>query len=415
MLQGPHGPFFRKLAEMLRDAGHSTLQVCFNRGDEAFAQRPFHAFTGSLEDWPSELGALLADGVSDVVLYGEVRPIHAQALSQARALGLRTHIFEEGYLRPFWITYERLGTCGNSPVVETGISEMEQSLEATGDPTQGAPARWGELRRHVYLGALYHFWVLCANRRYAGIPPHRAKTVAQEFGLYLKKIALLPVESVTRMVETRGLNRSGAPYSLVLLQLEHDANFRKHSPFASQEEFIRYVIESFAAGAPLHHKLVFKTHPLEDNRVPLRPIVRAAAAQAKVLNRVHFIPGGKLGDLLDMARSAVTVNSTAAEQALWRGLPTRAFGRAVFQKSELTSGQPLEKFFENPVPPDRDAYFIYRRYLLATSQVPGGFYSRLGRARVLRHVLDLMLMENDPYGALSGRPATAQQHLTLVP
>ena len=41
------------------------------------------------------------------------------------------------------------------------------------------------------------------------------------------------------------------------------------------------------------------------------------------------VRGGKLAQLLNHARSVVTVNSTAAQQALWRGLPTRTFGAAV--------------------------------------------------------------------------------------
>jgi capsular polysaccharide export protein len=37
----------------------------------------------------------------------------------------------------------------------------------------------------------------------------------------------------------------------------------------SQTEFVETVIEGFAAGAPAHHHLVFKAHPLEDGRTPL--------------------------------------------------------------------------------------------------------------------------------------------------
>ncbi|MEL7343694.1 MAG: capsule biosynthesis protein CapA [Pseudomonadota bacterium] len=416
MLQGPHGPFFRDLAAMLTKAGHDTLRIGFNRGDQAFAgNMPYRPFLGGLEDWPGEVARLLdEEAITDVVMYGQIRPIHAETLRQAKARGLRTHLFEEGYLRPYWVTYERDGTTGHSPVVTTSIAQMRAALPPQGNAPKPVPATWGELRRHIALGAAYHAWVLLANGDYQGIPPHRSVTVWQEFMLYLKKLALLPSESRTRVRETRRLRRAGTPYTLALLQLEHDANYRVHSPFPTQAAFVTHVIEAFAAGAPPHHQLVFKAHPLEDGRAPVLPTLRDVAKRHGVSERVRYIPGGKLGPLLDMAKSVVTVNSTAAEQALWRGLPTRSFGRAVFDKPSLISHQPLTAFFEDPIAPDSDDYMDYRRYLLATSQIPGGFYSPRGRARILRRAVDMMLDPLDPYARIGQQPASGRQHLAVV-
>jgi capsular polysaccharide export protein len=179
-------------------------------------------------------------------------------------------------------------------------------------------------------------------------------------------------------------------------------------------EFLSVVIDGFAAGAPPHHHLVFKAHPLEDGRTPLRTDIDRLAAEYGVADRVHFIPGGKLGPLLDVARSAVTVNSTAGQQVLWRGLPLRTFGEAVYAKPEFVSTQPLPDFFANPTRPDLRAYRDYRRYLLETSQVPGGFYSARGRRELLRHVTDMMLSADDPYDALRLGNAAHRQQLHPV-
>ena len=138
-------------------------------------------------------------------------------------------------------------------------------------------------------------------------------------------------------------------------------------------EFLELVIEGFATGAPQHHHLVFKAHPLEDGRVALAPAIRRLAAAQGVADRVHFVRGGKLAGLLNLARSAVTVNSTAGQQALWRGLPLRTFGAAIYAKPEFVSNQPLAEFFSQPRRPDSRAYRDFRAYLLETSQVPGGF------------------------------------------
>jgi len=126
------------------------------------------------------------------------------------------------------------------------------------------------------------------------------------------------------------------------------------------------------------------------------------------------VRGGKLAQLLNDARSAVTVNSTAAQQVLWRGIPLKVFGHAVYDQPEFVSTQPLPQFFAGAGRPDNRAYKTYRRYLLETSQVPGGFYSAGGRRQLLRQVVDMMLSDEDPYDALKSGTAAPRQQLRLV-
>ena len=416
-LQGPHGPFFGHLGRMLKAAGAKTWRVGFNKGDEAFwpDTASYIPFTEPAETWPGRAAALLDEkGVTDLVLYGDTRPIHAAAIAAARARGLTVHVFEEGYLRPYWVTYERGGANGNSRIMDLSVDEMRRALEGLDLDLPDAPARWGDMRQHVYYGALYHYFVFLRNGTYANFRPHRALSVAQEFRLYLRRLALMPLHYLDRVQATWRIKTGGFPYHLALLQLAHDASFRDHGPFGTMEEFLRVLIAGFADGAPAHHHLVFKAHPLEDGRTPLRRDIRRIAAEHGVANRVHYVRGGKLARLLNDARSAVTVNSTAAQQALWRGLPLKAFGQAVYLKPEFVSEQPMDEFFQNPTRPDSRAYRDYRHFLLETSQITGSFYSARGRRQLLRQVVDMMLSPEDPYDALrAGRPAP-RQHLRLV-
>ncbi len=254
------------------------------------------------------------------------------------------------------------------------------------------------------------------NRRYRRLASHRAISVGAEFRLYLRKLALMPWAWARNRRAVRAVRRGGFAYHVVLLQLEHDANFLAHSPFDSQRDFIGQVIAHFAAGAARHHHLVFKAHPLEDGRLPLRPIIRGLAEQYGLAERVHFLTGGKLAQLLDGALSAVTVNSTAAQQVLWRGKALRVFGSSVYSKPEFVSNQPLHAFFAQPAGPDIRAYLDYRQFLLETSQLPGNFYSARGRRQVLRQLTDALLRQQDPYDlpARSARQAAAAQHLRSV-
>ena len=416
-LQGPHGPWFHTLAGMLRTAGAEVWRVGFNAGDRAFwfGAPGYIPFRGRSEDWPGALSALIeAHRITDIVLYGDTRPVHAEAVAQGRQRGLTVHVFEEGYLRPYWVTYERGGSNGHSRLVEMSVAEMQAAL-ARADPDQPvAPARWGEMRQHVVYGALYHTFVLFRNGDYRNFRTHRAIPIRREFALHLRRLLAMPFLGAERALRTAALVRSGHPYHVVLLQLEHDASFRTHGPFATMADFLATVIEGFARGAPEHHRLVFKAHPLEDGRAPIRAEIARLARAHGVARRVTYLPGGKLARVLAHARSAVTVNSTAAQQVLFRGIPLKAFGTAVYSKPEFVSDQPLHEFFAAPRRPDVRAYRDYRLYLLETSQIPGGFYSSQGRRSLLRQVVDMMLSPEDPYDALSSGTAAPRQQLRLV-
>ena len=415
-LQGPHGPYFKRLGRMLQAAGATVWRIGLNRGDRAFwPGANYLPFRGKPEAWQASFRAMIAEkSVTDIVLYGDTRPIHAQAIAVAQEVGLTVHVFEEGYLRPYWITYERGGSNGHSRLMQMTVPQMQKALEQLDMDLPDAPARWGDMRQHMFWGALYHWFVLTGFWDYRNFRPHRALTVRQEFWLYVKRLALLPFHRWERIAATLRIKHGGFPYHLVLLQLEHDASFQMHSPFKTMTEFLAMVMEGFAKGAAPHHHIVFKAHPLEDGRVPVAREIRRLARLHRVEARVHFVRGGKLAALLNHARSAITVNSTAAQQVLWRGLPLKTFGAAVYAKPEFVSTQSLKDFFTLPTRPDSRAYRDYRHYLLETSQVPGGFYSSLGRRELLRQVVDMMLQTEDPYDALISGKAAPRQQLRLV-
>ena len=416
-LQGPHGWFFNRLAQGLRASGAQVWRVGFNQGDAFFwrDKAKYIPFCATPDEWPARIRDIITQHkITDIALYGDIRPIHAQAIEAAREMGLAIHIFEEGYLRPYWITYERDGANGNSALMNIDLPEMRKALEKYDLELPDPPAHWGDMRQHIFYGALYHFCVMAFNHRYRNFKPHRDLSVRQEFLLYLKRLWLMPLHWVERHVASWRIRNGGFPYHLILLQLEHDSSFRAHSPFAAQTQFLEKVFSGFARGAPKHHHLVIKAHPLEDGRAPIRETIRQLIKAHGLEGRVHFLRGGKLARLLNHARSGVTVNSTAAQQVLWRGMPLKIFGRAVYDKPEFVSDQSIRTFFARPKRPDARAYRDYRHFLLETSQVPGGYYSLGGRRQLMRHLVDMMLAQDDPYTALIRGDAAPRQQLRMV-
>jgi capsular polysaccharide export protein len=136
------------------------------------------------------------------------------------------HVFEEGYLRPYLVTYERNGSNGHSRLMEMTLADMQEALKQSDLEMPMPPSHWGDMRHHVFYGALYHWFVMFANRRYPNFRPHRSITVTQEFQLYLKRLVMMPIHRWQRLIATARITQGGFPYHLVLLQLEHDASFQ---------------------------------------------------------------------------------------------------------------------------------------------------------------------------------------------
>ena len=135
-------------------------------------------------------------GVTDIVLYGDTRPVHATAIRLARARGLCIHVFEEGELRPWWVTYRN----DRTPPPDLPMRDIRRYLaDRSGRPAE-APEGWGALTRHMVYGALYHAALLAGGQR---IAPHRDVPVAREAALHLKRLFRLP--TAQRPLRTRGL------------------------------------------------------------------------------------------------------------------------------------------------------------------------------------------------------------------
>jgi len=134
-LQGLATRFFERLGSALLNRGHAVHRVNFNGGDRAFWQ-----LSGAIDfrrrehEWPEFLDQLLVDrGVSDIVLFGDCRPLHRAAIRLAETRGVRVHVVEEGYLRPGWIT----------------AAEIEAALgTALAAPPADAPRAPGTLAAH---------------------------------------------------------------------------------------------------------------------------------------------------------------------------------------------------------------------------------------------------------------------------
>ncbi|MEM7546892.1 MAG: capsular biosynthesis protein [Pseudomonadota bacterium] len=417
-LQGPHGPFFHDLALAVRASGASVLKAGVSKADDSEWGNagPYQGYTGRPEGWSEWLQELIAErAVTDLVLYGDTRFYHRAAIEIAQSQKITIHCFEEGYLRPYWITYERGGTNGHSRVMDFSVPMMAEASRIVDYDLLSAPPVWGNAWRHAFHGFRHHADVMFFNKAYPHFQPHRPTDAWREFVLYLKRLMVLPMLVPERRLRERQLLKSGKLYHLVLLQMAIDASMRDHSTYSSVLDFVDDCLTAFAEGAPKDHHIVFKAHPFEDGRERLETRTKYLAKSLGIADRVVFLQGGKLGPLLDRARSAITINSTAGQQALWRGLPLSVHGASVYAKPEFTERRDLAAFFRRPTPPDAVAYREYRQFLLMTSQLRGSFYSASGRRAIVPAATAKMLDSVDPYDRLIATAANLRDQIAAEP
>jgi capsular polysaccharide export protein len=117
LLQGPKGFFFYKLGKYLKKLGKNVYKINFNGGD-LITYPDFinsYNFTGKIENFKEFLKSFIKEKKIDLILmYGDYKPYHKIAIEVCQDLQIDWYIFEEGYIRPHYITMEKFGVNGFS-------------------------------------------------------------------------------------------------------------------------------------------------------------------------------------------------------------------------------------------------------------------------------------------------------------
>ncbi len=378
-LQGVCSPFFAHLGRRLEQDGHQVHKVNFNGGDWANwgLLRASHHHRGGLDALPEFIESLWQRyQVTDQVMFGDCRPIHRASMQRAEQFGVRTHVFEEGYFRPFWVTLEREGVNGHSllPRDPDWFRDVHRRLPAQPEPQRFRSA----FRQRAYHDVRYHLCSALNPLFYPGYTTHAPVTAPVEYAAYLRRFARLPGWKRRDAVAIDALLASKRPYYLLPLQLNGDAQIRDHSRFANMAEVIELVMASFVRDATTEARLVIKNHPLDMGLVNYRRIIARLEQQYDMVGRVLYLESGDLNRLLKHARGTVTVNSTVGGVALEQGCPTLTLADPIYNLPGLTFQGPLEAFWSERPRPDAQLFQAYRDTVIHTTHVNGGFYCERG-------------------------------------
>jgi len=375
-LQGPIGSFFTRLARRLGESGHRSYRINFNGGDRLYwSGGESLDYRGDEAGWPQFLERQLQDwGISDMVLFGDCRPLHQAAVRIARLRGVAVHVFEEGYLRPNWLTLESGGVNRHSCLPREAGWYVEAAAKLP--PWHPGIAVSSSFPYRAAADVQYNLANLLLGWRYGGYRSHKPWHPLAEYRAGARRFFSRPAAARRSAALAGSILAGSRPYYLFPLQLEADAQIRFHSPFGSMAPAIREVIDSFARHAPPQALLAVTEHPLDWGVFDLGAVTRRCARSAGVEERVCFIQGGSPEPLLRGSAGVVTVNSTIGFLAMTFGVAVKSLGHAIYDLPGLSCQEPLDRFWHGPTAPDPVIFDCFRRVVAARTQINGGLYSR---------------------------------------
>ena len=386
MLQGPMGPFFARLAGLLRARGARVWKINFNGGDRLFfGGLDTHDYVGDPAAWTQWLREFVrARQVGAIVLFGQHRPVHEPVAALARELGVQLFVFEEGYLRPSWVTLELDGVNGHSPLPRH--RRAYDALPASALAGAGRERGTGQnFARTAALAAAYGLARALLRPHYPAEVFHRPLNPLVEAACWLRggmRKLMNAARDRAAMAELTSPGHSGRWY-LLPLQVHNDSQILRHSRFRTMEAVIDEVMASFAAHAVADAWLVIKHHPMDRAYREYSQHIERRAGELGVADRVRYVHDLHLPTLLRHARGVVTVNSTTGLQALHHRRPVATLGDCFYAIPGLVHAGPLAAFWTSPGRVDGALFQRFRHYLVKHTQINASFYARAPALDVL--------------------------------
>lgn len=375
-LQGPMGGFFNQVAAWLQGKGIATHKIDFNGGDWIFSNKKNYKqcvdYRGTLAGFSQWLEDFVhQNGVDSVICFGDCRKYHQLAKALCKSLNIEFFVFEEGYIRPDFITFESVGVNANSTFQ---INFNEQNAQELQDEIHEVNNQYWLM---VLSAIMYYIFKVVFHHCYPHYQHHRNTTTKTELlswiksGFRRRKNAWVEPSRFQRFLENKCKQ-----YFVFPLQVHNDSQILVHSELKNMEQYIHLVIQDFSLHSNKSHHLVIKHHPMDRGYRHYAVLIKDLATQYGCVDRVHYFCDIHLPSLLKHSLGVVTVNSTTGLQAFYRGVPVKALGLAIYNVNGLSYQNSLSSFWTDRSNLDENHYAQFRTKLILDTQLNGAFYGK---------------------------------------
>ncbi|EIZ1606813.1 capsule biosynthesis protein [Campylobacter coli] len=370
LLQGPVGTFFHRLAIKMKKNKTKVFKLNFNGGDFLFypSGKRCKCDEKDLENFYENF--FKEKKTDAIVMYNDCRLIHAKAIKVAKELGIGIWIFEEGYLRPYCITFEKDGVNANSSLPRDKNFYLSCNI-LTKESIKEIP---GGFKFMAFSAFLYWFFSFLLAPFFNNKLHHRT-LFPFEFLFWFRSLYRKYLYKLTEKKLNQKIYSLEKKYFLAILQVYNDTQIKHHYK-KSIEEFIEELILSFANHARAKSYLVFKHHPMDRGYRNYSKLINELSQKYHVEGRILYVHDTYLPTLLKNALGCITINSTVGLSAILEGCPTKVCGNAFYNFEGLAYPKKLQFFWReaHAYKPNPSLVINFKNYLLNTNQFNGNFY-----------------------------------------
>ncbi|EAH5046716.1 capsule biosynthesis protein [Campylobacter coli] len=370
LLQGPVGTFFHRLAIKMKKNKTKVFKLNFNGGDFLFypSGKRCKCDEKDLENFYENF--FKEKKIDAIVMYNDCRLIHAKAIKVAKGLGIGIWIFEEGYLRPYCITFEKDGVNANSSLPRDKNFYLSCNI-LTKESIKEIPGGFKFMAFSAFLYWLFSFLLA----PFFNNKLHHRTLYPFEFLFWFRSLYRKYLYKFTEKKLNQKIYSLEKKYFLAILQVYNDTQIKHHYK-KSIEEFIEELILSFANHARAKSYLVFKHHPMDRGYRNYSKLINELSQKYHVEGRIFYVHDTYLPTLLKKALGCITINSTVGLSAILEGCPTKVCGNAFYNFEGLAYPKKLQFFWReaHAYKPNPSLVINFKNYLLNTNQFNGNFY-----------------------------------------
>lgn len=386
LLQGPIGGFFNELMKQFIASGSVPFKINFNGGDKAFMTKGLmnvFDYTDEMKNFGFYFKDFLETNKNDgIILFGDCRPLHKVAKFIAKEMEVKVFVFEEGYIRPNFITLEEDGVNANSNLMYNLSNLLKTKIYTEGDELIEDKKLKELQEKHFHdlkdmgLHAIKYWWSMGISKEFPHYEHHKDGDMFKSSkywfkSFFKKKFYQFKERNFVNFVE----NKLNKKYFLVALQVYNDSQIKDHSKFRNNKRFIFDSMKSFSLFANPKDYLVIKQHPLDIPYHDYQRFINELAVLLRLEGRVFYVHDVHLPTLLKHSKGLVTINSTTGLSALYHGTPVIALGKAMYDIPGLCFQGNLNTFWSSLRKPNNRTFKKFRSLLIERSQIVGSFYS----------------------------------------
>ncbi len=378
LLQGPMGSFFKKMQlDLLKN--NLVYRIGFNKGDEFYSLKyNFYPYRDNLREWRSFINLFIKNKKINIIfLFGDCRLYHSIAIEEAKNLNVDVYVFEEGYIRPNYITLEKNGVNFHSEI----ISNRNQILNQIKIDNNNILYPKNFSRKYTFLkmafqSFLYYLISNIYKFQYPNYSHHREFSVITEIKYAIINVSRLLKNKILEFKFEKVFKKKYKnKYYLVPLQTYNDSQVINHSRYNSIEEFIEEVLISFSKFAKEDKFIFIKHHPVDRGRKNYYKKISFISKKLNIESRVKILYDVHLPTLLKNAISTVVINSSVGFSSLHHRTPVLCLGKAIYDIDGLTAKNiNLNDFWNTELKFNYDNYLKFRYYLISETQINDSFY-----------------------------------------